>query len=74
MIVQRALKEGPVAMRRLAEETGISYGVLRAWAAGRRTPTNENLRRLAAGFRQHSDQLRHLADELDRAAEEGEGR
>lgn len=68
MIVERALKEGPFAMRQLADDAGVSYGVLRGWAIGRRTPTPENMRKLAIGFRERSQKLDKLATELERAA------
>lgn len=72
VIVQRALKEGPFAMRQLAEESGLSYAALRAWSAGDRTPQPESLRQLAAGLRKRGEQLGELANELEKAAgEEG---
>ncbi|CAN5634879.1 hypothetical protein BH23GEM7_BH23GEM7_27210 [soil metagenome] len=72
MIVQRALKEGPFAMRQLAKDSGLSYAALRAWASGLRTPQPEYLRKLAVGFRRRSQELEKLADQLERAGGEGE--
>lgn len=72
MLVKNALKEGTFSMRQLAEREGISYGVLRAWASGRRTPEPDNLHRLAAGFRRRAELLQKLADQMDGAAGEGE--
>lgn len=68
MLVKRALKAGTFSMRHLAEEGGISYGVLRAWASGRRTPEPDNLHRLANGLEARADRLRGLAKELRDAA------
>jgi transcriptional regulator with XRE-family HTH domain len=68
-LVQKVLKEGPFAMRQLAEDAGVSYGVLRGWAIGRRTPTPENLRKLAHGFERRAGHLQNIAEELRRAAE-----
>jgi transcriptional regulator with XRE-family HTH domain len=69
-LVQRALREGPFSMRQLADDAGLKYDVLRGWAIGRRTPTAENLSRMADGFEQRAQQLRHIADELRYAAKE----
>jgi transcriptional regulator with XRE-family HTH domain len=68
MLVQRALKEGPFSMRQLAETMMLSYGVLRAWAMGRRTPKPDNLEQLAAGFEKRAAILTDLAAELRQAA------
>jgi transcriptional regulator with XRE-family HTH domain len=69
-VVQRVLRDGPFSMRQLAEDAGLSYGVLRAWAMGRRTPTPENLMRIAGGFERRAERLRNIAIELRHAAEE----
>lgn len=69
-LVQRVLRDGPFSMRQLAEDAGLSYGVLRSWAMGRRTPTAENLSRMADGFDQRAQQLRQVAEELRKAARE----
>lgn len=69
-VVQRVLREGPFSMRQLAEDAGLSYGVLRAWAMGRRTPTPENLSRIADGFERRTEQLHAIITELRRAAGE----
>jgi hypothetical protein len=70
MLVMKALREGPFSMRQLADAEGLSYGVLRAWSMGRRTPEPENLRRLAEGFRNRASALQELAAELEGAAGE----
>jgi hypothetical protein len=57
-------------MRQLADDAGLKYDVLRGWAIGRRTPTAENLARMADGFEQRAQQLWQMADELRDAAKE----
>jgi len=57
-------------MRQLADDAGLSYGVLRAWAMGRRTPTAENLSRIAGGFERRAEKLREIAQELQQVANE----
>lgn len=71
MFVQKALREGPFSMRELADDEGLSYGVVRSWSMGRRTPEPENLRKLAAAFDARAERLRQLAQELRSAAETG---
>ena len=67
-LVQRVLREGPFSMRQLAEDAGLSYGVLRAWAMGRRTPTPENLARIADGFERRAERLHAIITELRQSA------
>jgi hypothetical protein len=62
--VQRALRDGPFSMRQLAEDAGLKYGVLRAWAMGRRTPTSENVARIADGFERRAHKLLSIAVSL----------
>lgn len=69
-LVQRVLRDGPFSMRQLADDAGLKYDVLRGWAIGRRTPTAENLSRMASGFEQRAQQLQRIADELREAANE----
>lgn len=69
-LVQRVLRDGPFSMRQLAEDARLSYGVLRAWAMGRRTPTPENLSRIADGFERRVERLHGIITELRRAAGE----
>jgi transcriptional regulator with XRE-family HTH domain len=69
-VVQRVLRDGPFSMRQLAEDAGLSYGVLRAWAMGRRTPTSENLSRIADGFERRAERIHAIIAELRRAAGE----
>ena len=64
--VTRALKEGPFAMRQLAADAGLSYDVLRSWRSGRRRPSRDSIRKLAAGLAKRSERLKALAAELRR--------
>jgi hypothetical protein len=59
--VQRALREGPFAMRQLAAECGLSYDVLRSWRSRRRRPNHASAERLAAGLRSRARRLEALA-------------
>ncbi len=68
MLVQRVLREGTFSMRELAKESRLSYGTLRAWAAGVRTPEGESLGKLSEGLRARAARLVELADQLDKAA------
>jgi len=66
--VRRALREGPFAMRQLADDAGLSYDVLRSWRSGRRRANRESIRKLVAGLNKRSDRLKELAAELRRYA------
>ena len=68
VLVQRVLREGPFAMRQLAERSGLSYAALRAWASGQRIPQPESLEKLAGGLEQQAGQLAALAGEVRKAA------
>lgn len=73
VIVQRALRDAPFAMRQWAEDSGLSYGALRAWSSGDRIPQPESLRQLAVGLRKRQAALGRLAEELERiAGQEGD--
>ncbi len=65
-VVRRVLREGPFAMRQLAQDSGLSYDVLRSWRSGRRRPNPESVRKLADGIARRSDLLRDLARDLRR--------
>ena len=69
MIIQRVLSEGPFSMRQLADESSLSYDALRSWAADRRTPQPDNLKRLADAVEKRGARLHELAEQLRRAAE-----
>ncbi len=65
-VVRRVLREGPFAMRQLAQDSGLSYDVLRSWRSGRRRPNPESVRKLADGIARRADLLRDLARDLRR--------
>jgi hypothetical protein len=67
-LVQCALRDGPFSMRQLAEDAGLKYDVLRAWAIGRRAPMPNNLLRIASGFEARAQRLVALAAELRKVA------
>ncbi|CAN5888401.1 MAG: helix-turn-helix transcriptional regulator [Gemmatimonadetes bacterium] len=76
MLIQKALQEGPFNLRDLADEMGGSYGTLREWSRGARTPRDENVRQIADAFERRAQRLLTLAKrlrgtvELERAAGE----
>ena len=72
MLVQRVLKDAQFGMPQLAEAEKLNYGTLRQWAMGNRTPTAENLRKIAEGLRNHGARLSRLAEDLERAADRDE--
>ena len=53
MTVQRVLTDVP--LREIAEASGLSYGTVRKWAVGLRTPQPEGLRQLAEGLRKRGE-------------------
>ena len=62
--VRKALRDGPFAMRQLAQDSGLSYDVLRSWRSGRRRPNPDSVRKLADGLARRSEALRDLARQL----------
>lgn len=69
-MVQEAIAAAAGGSENLAEEVGVSYGTLWAWASGRRNPSVRNLRRLAAVLRRRGGKLQEIASQLERAAGE----
>lgn len=59
--VQATLREAPFAMRQLAEDSGLSYDVLRSWRSGRRRPGRRSILRLADGVHRRGERLIELA-------------
>ncbi len=68
MLIEKVIRQGPFSMRDLADVAGVSRDALYSWAAKRRTPQPDSLRRLAAGLRERGEHLQELAAELERAA------
>ncbi len=52
------------SLRDVAEQQGVSHDTVRAWKLGRRTPSRENLAKLAAIAKQHSAALSDIAQRL----------
>jgi transcriptional regulator with XRE-family HTH domain len=73
-MIQKALKEGTFSLRDVAESIGGSYGTVREWSRGARTPTAENVGRLADAFDRRADLLRELAGRMRGAATSDMGR
>lgn len=67
--VARTLAALTPSVRELARETHVTYASLYAWAAGRRSPTSVNLRRLADVAERRARQLMSLAGELRQVAD-----
>lgn len=65
--VQEALREAPFSLRDLAEDMEGSYGTVREWSRGARTPTNASVERIAASLEQRSHVLLQLATKLREA-------
>lgn len=69
--VRRVLDETPAGLKELAEESGLSYDVLRSWRNGRRTPHPTSARRLLGGLQSRRAKLRALSDELQQVLDSG---
>jgi transcriptional regulator with XRE-family HTH domain len=68
-IVARTLAALTPSVRELAREVHVTYASLYAWAAGRRTPTAINLKRLADAAERRARVLMTLAAELRQVAD-----
>lgn len=62
--VQDALRDAPFSLRDLAEEMEGSYGTVREWSRGARTPTNASVERIAASLEKRAKVLLRLAERL----------
>ena len=49
----------------VAKTLGVGYDTVRGWSSGRADPTPQNREALASFVRQHAEELRRFADELD---------
>lgn len=67
-MIDRALRIVMGNLQELADEAGVSYATLRAWADDRRNPSPENLARLADALERRGGELTELARELREAA------
>jgi transcriptional regulator with XRE-family HTH domain len=69
--VRKSLTEAPFALKQLSEQSGISYDVVRSWKSGRRRPSREGARRLAAGLEEKAGELLALAQAVRRSLDNG---
>lgn len=70
MSAQRALDTLSPTVKEIASEVGVSAQAVTAWRSGRRSPSVENLRKLASLADEQADSLRGVAVELRRIASE----
>ncbi len=68
-MLSRLLEAVSPNLRAIAKEVGVSYGAVRQYRLGTRTPSPKVLRALVAAVRKRSVLLAKLADELEQAAE-----
>ena len=73
MFIQDALKRGPFNLRDLADEMGGSYGTLREWSRGARTPTGDNVDRIADAFETRARLLLDLAARMRQVSSTADG-
>jgi transcriptional regulator with XRE-family HTH domain len=71
LLVKRTLEAVAPELKQIAEERGLNYSTMLSWRSGSRTPSSDNLSRIAELADQRADLLRGLAVEL-RDAVEGE--
>lgn len=71
MLAQRALDSLSPELKDLAEDLGVSYSTVKAWRAGKRSPSPDNLEKLADLSEGQADDLLALAARLRRAARKG---
>lgn len=62
--VQDALREAPFSLRDLAKDMEGSYGTVREWSRGARTPTDASVERIAASLEGRSRTLQQIAERL----------
>ncbi len=58
------------SLRGIAQQHGVSHDTVRAWKLGRRTPSRENLAKLAAIAKQHSAALSDVAQQIQNLGKE----
>lgn len=65
-MLRRALQLVTPSLRDIAREIGMSYGAVRQYRLGERTPAPAVLHRLAQALRRRAAQLAALAENLER--------
>ena len=68
-MIAQALRVTLGNLKELADEVGVSYASIRAWADGRRNPTSENLAALANALERRGGELQELANQLRHSTE-----
>lgn len=71
MAAKRALHAIAPSVREVADVLGVSESTVTSWRAGRRTPSQDNLYRIADLADRRADELRGVAVELRRIASGG---
>lgn len=66
MLVARIVDQSCQTRAQLARDAGLSEDTLWSWITGRRNPSPERLRQLAAGLRGRAQKLLDLAEELEK--------
>ncbi len=69
-LITGALNTATPTLRDIAKWAGASYGLVRAWRLGTRTPTPDRQRKLAQAIRNHARRLDELADRLELSIKE----
>jgi predicted transcriptional regulator len=67
-VIVKALKELAPSFKDVAKQIGASYGAVRMYLAGQRTPSPKICRAIVAALRKQSGRLAKLADELEAAS------
>ncbi len=69
-VVQDALREAPFSLRDIATDMEGSYGTVREWSRGARTPTDASVERIAASLERRARTLQRIAAQLRRVVAE----
>lgn len=73
MIAKKTMETLTPEMQEMAESLGVSYSSMKFWKTGDRTPSPENMRKLADLADEKADRLLTLAGRLRNAADRSEG-
>lgn len=64
--VLKAIEASELPRALLARDSGLSRSTLEFWQAGRRTPSEDAIAKLAQGLRRRATELAKIADQLER--------
>lgn len=67
-MLDRALRVVMGNLQELADEAGVAYSTLRAWADGRRNPSPDSLMRIADALERRGGELTKIAKALRKEA------